>query len=304
VSDKGKRKRQAIPPDYPQGFGLEWQTRRSFRLAGHDFDISATFGDFLTAYEIKNPNRLFIYKTAALIQRYMNLLSERKPDTIVELGVFRGGSTALLQLLMQPARMLALELATERAELLDQFIEAEALAGSLRVEYGVDQADVDVVRKLTTEHLGEGRSVDLVVDDASHLLAPTRTAFETLFPRLRSGGSYIIEDFAVSQISAETFLGDALAGSDTAQRCLTHFLRISLQADRTPLLLLAIEAMLAAISAPGLVAKVIMDREWLRIIRGDEEIDASRPFDLRALAKDHFGLLQTSVSEALGSFLQ
>jgi hypothetical protein len=37
--------------------------------------------------------------------------------------------------------------------------------------------------------------VDLIVDDGSHLLAPTRRCFQTLFPRLRPGGWYCIEDW-------------------------------------------------------------------------------------------------------------
>ena len=36
----------------------------------------------------------------------------------------------------------------------------------------------------------------MVVDDASHLYEPTKKSFETLFPLLRPGGLYIIEDWA------------------------------------------------------------------------------------------------------------
>src|SRR5207237_7250205 len=38
--------------------------------------------------------------------------------------------------------------------------------------------------------------LDLVIDDASHQYEPTRSSFETLFPLLRTGGLYIIEDWA------------------------------------------------------------------------------------------------------------
>jgi hypothetical protein len=38
--------------------------------------------------------------------------------------------------------------------------------------------------------------VDLVIDDASHLYPFTKGSFETLFPRLRPGGLYIIEDWS------------------------------------------------------------------------------------------------------------
>lgn len=303
MSNKEMPGQQAVPEDYPQGFGVHWQCQRSFRLGNHDFDLTASFSDFLTADQVLDADRLFLYKTPALVGRYMDLAREQKPDTLVELGIFRGGSVAFLHLLLQPARMLALELEKERAEILDRFIRFEGVDETLRVEYGVDQADASRVDALATQHLGAGRCIDLVIDDASHLLAPTRASFETLFPRLRAGGSYIIEDFAVTQIATAAFLGDALAGSDVAQKCLSHFMSIGLEPDKKPLTLLAVEAMLAAIVAPGLIEKVIVDREWLRIIRGPDDIDAPRTFELRALAQDHFGLLQTSVSETLGQFL-
>ena len=37
---------------------------------------------------------------------------------------------------------------------------------------------------------------DLIIDDASHLYSETKTSFETLFPQLRPGGLYIIEDWS------------------------------------------------------------------------------------------------------------
>lgn len=52
------------------------------------------------------------------------------------------------------------------------------------------QALVDIVRSEFTGPL------DVVFDDASHLYAPTKISFETLFPLLRPGGLYVIEDWA------------------------------------------------------------------------------------------------------------
>ena len=38
--------------------------------------------------------------------------------------------------------------------------------------------------------------LDLVIDDASHMYQPTKASFEALFPCLRPGGLYVIEDWA------------------------------------------------------------------------------------------------------------
>jgi hypothetical protein len=40
-----------------------------------------------------------------------------------------------------------------------------------------------------------GGLVDAAIDDASHEYVPTKTAFETIFPFVRSGGVYVIEDW-------------------------------------------------------------------------------------------------------------
>lgn len=41
--------------------------------------------------------------------------------------------------------------------------------------------------------------LDLVVDDASHMLSETLSSFEQFFPLLRPGGLYIIEDWSWGQ---------------------------------------------------------------------------------------------------------
>ena len=45
-------------------------------------------------------------------------------------------------------------------------------------------------------HQHDAAPLDLVVDDASHLYGPTKASFEILFPLLRPGGLYLIEDWA------------------------------------------------------------------------------------------------------------
>ena len=42
------------------------------------------------------------------------------------------------------------------------------------------------------------RDIDLVIDDASHMYHPARTSFEAIFPYLRPGGVYVIEDWCWS----------------------------------------------------------------------------------------------------------
>jgi hypothetical protein len=203
----------------------------------------------------------------------------------------------------KPAKLLALELETDRVEILDKFVEKEKIEDSFHVAYGVNQENNALVRELTIEHLGEGRCIDLVVDDASHQLAPTRNTFETVFPRLRPGGSYVVEDYASAHIVSTSMLKRALSGDGPAKKMIGPSLHDALQADHKPLHLLAVEAMLASINNAGLIQRVIVDRQWLRIIRGHKDCDDINSFDLRALADDQFSLLETTPSSALSAFL-
>jgi hypothetical protein len=48
-----------------------------------------------------------------------------------------------------------------------------------------------------TDEFGQD-PLDLVIDDASHLYGPSLATFETLFPALREGGLYVLEDWKTS----------------------------------------------------------------------------------------------------------
>ena len=51
-----------------------------------------------------------------------------------------------------------------------------------------------------------GRLIDLVIDDASHRLAETRSSFESLFPHVRPGGLFIIEDWRCDHTLADVIV--------------------------------------------------------------------------------------------------
>lgn len=288
---------------YPNGLGIEWTSKRSFKLKGYDFDVPVGFEDFLVSDD-PTVDVFYMAKTPDIIRRYINLLKQAPaPQKILELGVFRGGSVAFLQLAANPERLLALELSNERLPILDKFTATEKLQASLRVEYGVDQGDSNTVRRLATEHFGAGRPIDLVIDDASHLLGPTRKSFETVFPMLRTGGSYVVEDFAASHILTTKYAKAQNGGPKQLRDVVASQLSMSLPADRKPLHLLAVELMLASINAPQIISRVTVDRHWLRVIRGAADVSTDNGFDLRALAADHFSLLESAPSAAIEAIL-
>jgi hypothetical protein len=157
-------------------------------------------------------DRFFIFKRRRRVEEYLDLLENFRHTDVVELGIRAGGSAALTTLVARPRKLVAIDLLANRVEALDELTRRLALGERLRPYYGVDQADRAQVRAIIDDEFGDG-PLDLVIDDASHRLEATRASFETLFPRLRAGGIYLIEDWNKQKLSRA--LGEALADPDS-----------------------------------------------------------------------------------------
>src|SRR5262249_40202111 len=121
--------------------------------------------------------------------------------------------------------------------------------------FGVDQTDVDQLGGIVAAELRE-EPLDLVVDDGAHLHAPTRISFNCLFPRLRPGGQYVIEDWPTHKGFASAVVGGQL-----------------------PLTILVMELVLACSDRGDVVSDVSVNEYFSVITRGDADIDA-RSFDV------------------------
>lgn len=137
---------------------------------------------------------MLLYKPRSFVQSYLDLARGPRLDRVVELGIFNGGSTAFLAELLRPRSLLAVDLSTKAPAPLMRFLADHPFAPTIHCRFGVDQSDRVTLRALVDELVGT--PLDLVVDDASHLLGPTMASFEVLFPLLRPGGTYIIEDWS------------------------------------------------------------------------------------------------------------
>ncbi len=113
----------------------------------------------------------------------------------MEIGIFKGGSIALFHELFQPERLVAIDLSQERVAALDEYVASHRLARVVKPYYGVDQSDAPRLRAILQEEIG-ANGIDLVVDDGCHLLEESRASFNAVFPFLRPGGAYVIEDWA------------------------------------------------------------------------------------------------------------
>lgn len=250
--------------------------------------------DFYCSYDVVGDKPvpdgfLPIAKDRDQIDRYLRLCEELRPEVIAELGIHRGGSTALLHALNQVRLLVAIELAREPAAALSTYIETHGLESVVRPHYGINQADRAAVGSVMAAELAGGQ-IDLVIDDASHLLEETRISFETLFPLLRPGGLYVIEDWNAEHLIADG-IDVAIAATDQpGHAALIDTLKQAAALKPAPdvrLIRLPLELVLARASSRDVIREVTVMNNWVVIRRGDEPIDPAS-FRLSDLVKDHF----------------
>lgn len=246
--------------------------------------------------------RFFIVKSPALIERYRQLCQQFEGGSIMELGIAEGGSTALMALLARPRKLVAVDLEPEPLEALSEFVAARDLGESVRAHYGVDQSDRERLAALADAELA-GEPLDLVIDDCSHQLQPTRSSFETLFPRLRPGGLFVIEDWNADHLMVEAVARALRDPSSPADDAVKEEMRRAIAESagqptekRPSLSQLAVELVLARASGREAIAEVVVDEFWVTVKRGTDELDPDG-FRLADLYIDHVGFLPSPPSD-------
>jgi predicted O-methyltransferase YrrM len=235
--------------------------------------------DFVCSFDASTTDVFCIRKERHLVDQTVALLTELRPERIVELGIAHGGSAALISLVARPRMHVALELAQTRVPALDELIRRRGLDGTLRPFYGIDQGDRARLRAIVADQF-DGSPLDLVVDDASHRLAETRASFETVFPSLRPGATYVIEDWNWQQrftygVTLALRSGEARApageGFMQGPDALRGFLDDNL--ERTPLEAFVLELVLTRACAGEVVQGIAIDRDWVSVRRGRAPLD-------------------------------
>jgi SAM-dependent methyltransferase len=239
------------------------------------------------------PDRFTLMKPASLVERYERLLREFDRPRVVELGIAYGGSLAYFALRADPSKLVGIEYNASRLEHLDRFVESRGLRDVVRPYYGVDQRDGDRLREIITAEF-RGEPIDLVVDDASHRYGATLASFETLFPAVRPGGLYVIEDWAGLHELADAFnrrlAGPAAGETERLALLIVERMESGVGAE-TPLSRLAIEFMLAQTSDTRLIEDLTVNRHWIAVRRGPAPLPAVR-FRLAEHYADTFGMVR------------
>lgn len=234
---------------------------------------------------------LTLLKSRRMVDVYASLFDGLDRPRIVELGISQGGSVALFALMTRPTSLVAVDLSPDRIAPLDRFIADKGLEGVVSAHYGVDQADKARLTELVDASVG-GEPLDLVIDDASHRYTPTVASFECLFPRLRPGGRYVIEDWTTQDVlgvAMRTYLAAAAPGEREALQAQIDAARTNDPPD-APMSLIAIELVLARGQSRGGIRDVTVDEDWITVTRDDSPLDPST-YRLRDAYDDHLGIL-------------
>jgi Methyltransferase domain len=226
----------------------------------HTFVVDGV--EFVSGYVPESTaERFYIVKSEELLGMYDAFMAEHRPARIFELGIAEGGSVALMALLPHVTRLVAIDNEPNRLDALDEFVATRHLGQVVSTYYGVDQADRQALIEIVERDLGGG-GIDLVIDDCSHDYDLTVASFDVLFPRVRPGGWYLIEDWSQAVKGAFLFEEQGIA----------YDLHAS---GSRPLTLLGLELALVMTTAPGVIDRVTMNHEFVAVRRGPDPIDPS-----------------------------
>jgi predicted O-methyltransferase YrrM len=230
-----------------------WKSDASFTLAETEFLMMHNPED-LKRLETTN-ERFLLGKTRNLVTNTVAMRDSESIKQIVDLGIYKGGSIALYALLFMPLKLVGIEYSKEPVEPLNNFIAKNGLQKQVSTYYGVNQADSKQLRQIVGAEFG-GVELDLVVDDASHYYAETRSSFETLFPMLRPGGIYIIEDWGWAHWAGDEWQKSKYFSSKSPS--LTNLL---------------IEISMLCASRPDLVASLQIEQSVIAVRRGSAKFE-------------------------------
>lgn len=135
----------------------------------------------------------YLVKTRPLIEQWLEVCADFPHANYVELGMYMGASMMLTTLAARPRKLVGLDI-NEPHPLLTGFLADGRFDDTVKPHWQIDQSDSATVAQIIDDEFGD-EALDVVIDDASHLYEPTRKSFEVLFPRLRPGGLFVIEDW-------------------------------------------------------------------------------------------------------------
>ncbi len=224
---------------------IEWRADDTFSIGDTEYVSRPVEGRYPSS-----PARFCLLKARWQVEWYAKLLHDLAPQRMVEVGMYDGASLALAAELAHPGVLVGIDHRATPSTPLAEIIARRGWQDSVLPYHGVDQADASRVAQIFDDATG-GAPLKPVVDDASHVLEPSRSTFNTLFPWLAPGARYVLEDWPMHK------------AMETPQ----------------PLTVMVFELVLACSEAPGVVADLELNRNDVVVTRGDARLEPDS-FDL------------------------
>ena len=138
------------------------------------------------------------YKVKGLVDQFALFwlnLTKFHAKNVFEIGIFDGGSLAFWHEYFRPRKIVGIDISERgNSDYLERYKKSRNAEGRISTYWGVDQEDCEAIEGVIQKEFSD--PLDVVIDDASHRYGSTKATFETIFPHLRPGGLYFIEDWA------------------------------------------------------------------------------------------------------------
>jgi len=144
-------------------------------------------------HELTNDERMVVLKPRAFFDAYAAMAAGMAVESVLEIGVFEGGSIALLADIWPTAKLVGIDKRGKNPAVL-RHLERFNYMNRVKLYYDTGQDDAKRIEQIIASEFNS--PLDIIIDDASHEYELTKRAFEITFPHLRAGGLYVIEDWA------------------------------------------------------------------------------------------------------------
>lgn len=144
-------------------------------------------------------DHFIFYKIKKLVDQYdtyfKNQPEHTQPNNVVEIGMWDGGSAVFWNEILKPNKLVGIDIIENGGN--EYFQKYLKTTEKLKPYWATDQANGKRLREIIKENFDK-EPLDIVFDDGSHMYAQTLASFNAIFPFVKNGGIYIIEDWAWS----------------------------------------------------------------------------------------------------------
>lgn len=246
---------KAAPKKVSHGSDMTWIDPLTIQCEGVKLQLTQGLDLQKSSAEV-----ISVFKDPNFVRDYVQCLEGVDVRNVVEVGIKHGGSAIFFWNLLTPEKLCCIELSPS-AKQLTAYVERQGLADRLTAHYETDQADKPRLREILDARFGDA-ALDVVIDDASHLYTPSLATFEVLFPRLRPGGLYFLEDWKVHLMLAQ--YGREPHGEEPPMHRLVH------------------ELLNVSMAHANIISKVTCLHNFVVFERGKAKLDAGG-LDIRAI---------------------